>query len=253
MKILLTNDDGINSDGIQKMAACLRSVGKHKVTVVAPVQNRSAVSQAITVINEPVKIVNLGEDNWSCSGTPSDCVIAALKGDFCEKPDLVLSGINQGANLGTDIIFSGTAAAARQASLYGVPAIALSLKTRELFHWDMAASWVLEHLDELIEFWRENTFVNVNIPNRPEGPLGILTSWPGIKHYNDTLSVKKDEEGSLLCSLSWGKESVVYEAGSDLDVVSRNYVSVSTLNNFSVVIRDCCPGAPDYAAVAARS
>ena len=252
MKLLLTNDDGVNSEGIQKLAALLRSSGKYKVSIIAPEFNRSGVSQAITIFNSQVKLVKINEDTWSCSGTPADCVIAAIRGRFCEKPDLILSGINQGANLGTDLIFSGTAAGARQASLYDIPGIALSLAGRRSFYWDMAVSWIGEHLEELLSYWRKNTFVNVNIPNREEGPLGIIPAWPGLKHYKDSLLEEQTEGGALICTLKGEGESVILEAGSDSDVVSRDYVSVSTLNNLPVVVREICPRAPDYAAVAAR-
>ena len=252
MKILLTNDDGINSEGLKKLEALLRSGGKYKVSVVAPESDRSGVSQSINILKNPVKIKNLGNDTWSCSGTPADCVIAAIRGRFCEKPDLILSGINHGANLGTDLIFSGTAAGARQASLYDIPGIALSLSTRGPYFWDMAVSWIVEHLDELLSYWRKYTFVNVNIPNREEGPLGIIPTWPGLKRYKDFLTEEQAEGGVLLCTLKGMGESDDIEAGSDVDVISRNYVSVSTLNSLPVVVRNVCPEAPDYAAVAPR-
>jgi len=254
VKILLTNDDGIDSEGLQKMAELLRYTGKYKVIIVAPDKNRSGISHAISMLNVPVKLSKLGDDTWSCSGTPADCIIISSMGFLPEKPDLVLSGINKGANLGTDIIYSGTAAGARQAGLSGIPAIALSLCGKEApYNWDMAASWVVEHLEVLFAFWKNNCFINVNIPNRAEGPEGFIHAWPAIKDYGDTLSVTDAPEGGFFCSLIAGKESVFYEADSDCDVVSRNFVSVSTLYNFPAVLRSFCPGAPDYAAVAARS
>ena len=258
MKILLlTNDDGIDSEGLIKLAEVLRSKGIYRVFVIAPDADRSGVSHGLSIMNDPVKLCSLGEDTWSCSGNPVDCVIAGVLGALPVRPDLVLSGINRGANLGTDLIFSGTAAAARQASLFHIPGIALSLHRLNdddgnVYLWDMAASWAVDHLEELSSFWREYAFVNVNIPNSPGGPQGIVTSWPAVKSYSDKLEVKAAPDGSLLCSLLPGKETTVKEPGSDCDVVSRNYVSVSSVVNLPAVLGDLCPGAPAHAALADR-
>ena len=252
MNILLTNDDGISSEGIQKLADILRSRGEHRVYVIAPDANRSGVSHGLSLVNGPVKLSLLKEDTWSCSGTPADCVIAAVMGALSVKLDLVLSGINQGANLGTDIVYSGTASAARQASFFGIPAIALSLDAFSHNCWDMAAAWAADHLDELRAFWGKDTFVNVNIPNNPAGPDGIKTAWIAAKQYHDTLSVVTAQNGDRWCFLEFGPDAMKKEAGSDCDTVSRNYVSVSAVYNFPVVQKELCPSAPDYAAVLKR-
>ena len=251
MNLLLTNDDGISSDGLLKLADALRS-GGHRVSVIAPDSNRSGISHAITILNGPVKLTQVGEDTWSCAGTPGDCVIIALLGDFLQKPDLVLSGINRGENMGTDIIYSGTAGAARQAGLFGIPAIALSLAGWSGYNWDMAASWSADHLEELRAFWRKDTFVNVNIPNNPGGPLGIVKTWPAVKHYNDSLSVMDAHDGVRWCFLSGGENSAAPETGADCEVVSRNFVSVSSVYIYPIVRKDLCPGVPDYASVGPR-
>jgi len=233
--LLLTNDDGINSEGLQKLAAVLRSKGKYRVTVIAPEVNRSGISHAVSLLSGPVKLSKLGEDVYSCSGNPADCVIIATMGALPYKPDLVISGINQGENMGTDIIYSGTAAGARQAGLAGIPAVALSLAGRDTFHWDMAASWVADHLEELRAFWEKGSFVNVNIPNSPGGPEGFLTAWPAVKSYTDRLMVFNAPDGSDWCFLEGKPELTVTEAGSDCDVVSRNYVSVTSVYNYPIV------------------
>ena len=234
MNILLTNDDGIESEGILKLAEVLRSKGKHRVMVLAPDSNRSGISHAVSLLNGPVKLGKRGEDTWSCSGYPADCVIVALLGALPVKPDLVLSGINRGENLGTDLIFSGTAAAARQASLSGIPAIALSLVGRGVYHWDMAASWAADHLDELTALWEKNSFVNVNIPNNPDGPDGMRAAWPAIKGYQSELSVMDAPDGSRWCFLSGEPEEPEPQIDSDCDVVSRNCVSVTSVYNYPV-------------------
>jgi 5'-nucleotidase len=253
MNILLTNDDGISSEGILKLAEALRLSGKHKVSVIAPDVNRSGISNALSILNNAVKLSRVGENAWSCTGYPADCVIAGLKGLLSECPELVLSGINQGENIGTDLIYSGTAAAAKQGSLVGIPSIALSLAGGGPYHWDMAVSWTVRHLEELLSYWRQNSFVNVNIPNSPDGPTGIIPSWPAAKPYKDSLSTTKSKNGSLYCFLEAGEDLSFSEPGSDYDVVKRNFVSVSSVYNFPVAIKELCPGAPDYAAVALRS
>jgi 5'-nucleotidase len=253
MNILLTNDDGIASPGIRKLAEFLRAQGKYRVYIIAPDSNRSGVSHGLAILNGPVKLAPQGEDAWSCSGYPADCVIVAVLGGLPAKPDLVISGINEGANLGSDIIYSGTAAAARQASLMQIPALALSLAGKSPFCWDMAASWAADHLEELRGFWKEDTFVNVNIPNSPGGPSGIALAWPGVKHYHDSLEVMNAPDSSRWCFLAGGKGSETDEGGSDCDAVFRNLVSLSSVFNHPVVRRDLCPGVPEYASAGSRS
>ena len=252
MNILLTNDDGISSEGIIKLAQALRTLGRHKVVVIAPDTNRSGISHALSLFSGPAKMSFQGEDTWSCSGFPVDCVLVGLKASILEKPDMVLSGINRGENLGTDIIYSGTASAARQASLLGIPSAALSLVSSGPYYWDMAAGWVVDHLEEILSYWRKDSFVNVNIPNSSGGPRGIIPSWPAAKTYLDTLSIMDAPDGSRFFFLQAGEDSSKAEAGSDCDVVSRNFVSISTVYNYPAVFRELCPGAPDYAAVAMR-
>jgi 5'-nucleotidase len=235
MNILLTNDDGIESEGIRKLAAALRDEGKHRIYVLAPDGNRSGVSHSISFLYAPVRLRECSPDTWSCSGNPADCVIVAALGGFPVKPDLVLSGINRGVNLGTDIIYSGTAAAARQAALYGLPALALSLDgsldAREEdgagYFWDMAVSFILEKLPDLTSMCTKDIFINVNIPNRKDGPLGMLTTYPGIQQYRDELSSMKAPDGNVYCFMKLGGVSFRGEPGSDIDAVQRNYVSVS--------------------------
>ena len=232
MNILLTNDDGIASDGIQQLAKVLRSRGKYRVFVIAPDADRSGISHAVSLLNGPARLTRLEEDCWSCSGYPVDCVIIGLKGLLPVRPDLVLSGINRGENLGTDIIYSGTAAAARQASLSGIPALALSLAGKGVFYWDMAASWIADNLEKLIEFWEKNTFVNINIPNNPDGPAGVKETRPAVKTYGDNLAIIDTPDGNSWCFLESNPGLPVAEEGSDCDIVSKNNVSISSVYNY---------------------
>jgi len=233
MEILLTNDDGIDSPGIFLLAAALRQAG-HGVLTLAPDSNRSGVSHAISFLNGPCKLKKVGDDSWVCSGTPVDCVILAILGGIPGRekylPDLVISGINKGANLGTDITYSGTASAARQASLAGIPSLALSLvEAGKTWHWDMAVSFVMDKLQEMRDFWKPDTFVNVNIPNAAQAPKGLATAFPARRWYNDTLESYVSPSGEIYCFTLGGKIDSIEEAGSDHDQVSGGFVSMSAI------------------------
>jgi 5'-nucleotidase len=252
MNILLTNDDGVGSEGLLKLRDALCAKGKYRVCVLAPDRNRPGVSHGLKALTNPLKFTEIERDTWSCSGQPADCVLAAVLGGKPCKPDAVVSGINQGANLGSDIIYSGTGAAARQAVLMGIPGIALSLAGKGAFYWDMAVAYAADHLEEFFALWKKDVFININIPNSPKLPEGIASTWPVVKRYQDRVSFFKAPDGKEWCFFISGNSSSEYEAGSDLDVVSRNMVSVSAVAVYPVVRRDCCAGVPDYAAVGKR-
>jgi 5'-nucleotidase len=230
MTILLTNDDGIASEGIQLLAGALRERGDHRVFVIAPDRDRSGVSHCISFLRKPLRLKEREADTWACSGNPVDCVIAGMLGALPLKPELILSGINRGANLGTDLVYSGTAAAARQGSLFSVPSIALSLVESPQggeYHWDMAVSLVVKKLEEFTSLWEPDTFLNVNIPNSPGGPEGSRIAFPCQRQYRDSLSVMEAPDGERYCFALAGKPVNQPEPGSDWDTVSRNLVSLS--------------------------
>jgi 5'-nucleotidase len=152
------------------------------------------------------------------------------------KAGVVVSGINRGPNLGTDIIYSGTAAAARQAALMGIPAVTFSLAAHSGFCWNMAAEYAADHLGEFLDMWEEDTFVNVNIPNNPS-PGGIQKTWPALKNYHDRLETVKSGDGVRWLMLQAGDQTVEQEDGSDWDAVSRNMVSASPVFIHPVVSR----------------
>lgn len=162
MRVLLSNDDGIFSPGLHALEKVLAEA--HDVWVVAPDRERSGVSQCITFF-EAIKVVQVADRKFAISGTPADCAIVALKGNFIPRPDVVVSGINAGANLGTDVLYSGTVAAARQAALMGVPAIGISLD-RYGFDSDFQPSALLlaRNLEELVRRWQPGFFWNINVP-----------------------------------------------------------------------------------------
>ena len=245
MKILLTNDDGINSPGIRLLAKSLRDAG-HRVFLVAPDSNRSGCSHSILFLNSPLKLSEIEQDTWSCSGTPADCVITALLGGIPEinistesaalnmerAPDLILSGINAGANLGTDIIYSGTAAAARQGSFFKIPSVALSLVDGEIpYQWDNVISYITEKLISIMGYWKAGGFVNVNFPNIEKKPSALVPTFPSIRYYNDRIVVFSAPEGGTYCFPKIGKVDNIPEEGSDWAEVLKGNAALSVIMN----------------------
>jgi 5'-nucleotidase len=149
-------------------------------------------------------------------------------------PDLILSGINRGANLGTDMLYSGTAAAARQGSLFGVASIALSLvepcpTDDGPYYWDQAVRFSVSHLDELASQWKPDTFINVNMPNNPQGPSGLAQAFPSQRQYHDSLKAMDAPDGNRYCFYYPGEVTVTPQSCSDRDVVSQNLAAVSSI------------------------
>jgi 5'-nucleotidase len=162
-QFLLTNDDGIDAEGLHRLEDCLEGLGE--ITVVAPDRERSAVSHGLT-INVPLEVKGIGERHYTLNGTPADCVIFALRHIFRSPPDLVISGINHGANLGDDIMYSGTVAAAREASRHGVPAIAFSQAyDEEPIRFDQGAEFITGLVKAFLSRKPNGGFcLNVNLP-----------------------------------------------------------------------------------------
>ncbi|MDR1787211.1 MAG: 5'/3'-nucleotidase SurE [Treponema sp.] len=233
MNILLTNDDGIESEGLRLLADALRKDGRtkgHRYVLLAPDGDRSGVSQSLRLFSRSVRVRRRGSDEWECDGNPADCVITAMAGAVPGfRPDAVLAGINKGENLGTDIVYSGTAAAARQGALLGAPGIALSLAGEPPFHWDQAIEWVLSRLAYLLGAWRPGCFLNVNIPDRPEGLLPDVHTWPGVKTYHDTLRMQPEGD-TIRCAFTKGGSDALDQAGCDWAAVQAGAVSISAVS-----------------------
>jgi 5'-nucleotidase len=250
MRILLTNDDGITSQGIRLLAKTLRSCG-HRVFLVAPDSNRSGCSHSILFLSGPLKLSEIEEDTFSCSGTPVDCIVTALLGGIPEicistegvdlnmerAPDLILSGINAGANLGTDIVYSGTAAAARQGSFFGIPSVALSLVESDLpWQWESVISYINEKLISIMGYWKAGTFVNVNFPNNEKKPSALVPTFPSMRYYNDRIITFTSPEGGRYCFAKSGKVDNVPEEGSDWAEVLKNNAALSMVMSQPVVL-----------------
>jgi 5'-nucleotidase len=245
MRILLTNDDGISSPGIYLLAKALREAG-HRVFMVAPDTNRSGCSHSIHFFSGPLRLTEIEKDSWSCSGSPVDCVIVSLLGglpeidistktkeiDMKNAPDLVLSGINAGANLGTDIIYSGTAAAARQGSFFGIPSVALSLVDNDKpWNWQPVISYITENLDKFMSFWKPDHFVNINFPNNGSNPSAVVPCFPSMRHYNDRIVRHAAPDGGIYCFVKPGKPDNIPEEGSDWAEVLKNNAAFSVVKS----------------------
>lgn len=226
MRILLTNDDGYSSDGLKALAASLGR--RHELCILAPDSERSGMSHSMS-LRQPLKVRKLADGEYCCSGTPADCVILASHGVIPFKPELVVSGINRGPNLGTDLIYSGTAAAARQATINGLPGIAVSLATYTApFRYEALADLVADRLDYLLSLWSPDVFVNLNAPDAPAGHrYEIAEASPSRRVYKDTLKFFDGPDGYSYCFFMDGHVDTHQESGSDEDLVTRGLAAVT--------------------------
>lgn len=240
MKILLTNDDGISCEGIWALKKEFEADGVHEVFMVVPEENRSGVSHSITM-HGPIRLRQKEKNVWACSGTPADCVIVSLQGDLAIQPDIIISGINEGPNLGTDIIYSGTASAARQGALHGIVSIAVSMGSyTKPFHYSTAARYIVGHIDELLSLWEPETFLNINLPNKQEELLDYRLTHPSRRRYNDQVVRFSAPDGHHYCFLEGGAIETREDTGSDWHVVESGFVSISKIYIHPVVVQDLC-------------
>jgi 5'-nucleotidase len=222
MRILLTNDDGYASEGINALAIALGV--DHEVWTIAPDSERSGMSHAMS-LRHPLKIRKMDERAYTCSGTPADCVILALHGVIPFKPDIVVSGINRGPNLGTDLVYSGTAAAARQATLNGIPGIAVSLATyTSPFKYTALARMVADRLDFFLSQWDENVFININAPVAEDDFIyEVVPGIPGRRIYKDTLKFFDGPDGYSYSFFMDGYVDSSEQEGTDEYLVDKGF------------------------------
>jgi 5'-nucleotidase len=227
MRILVTNDDGIGAEGLVALAEALSQ--EHEVWVFAPDKERSGVSHALT-LGAPGRVKQLSERSYSCSGTPSDCVVLALLGAIGFKPELVVSGINRGPNLGTDIVYSGTCGAAREAVIAGIPGIAVSCATRDSRpRYGSAASFVSANIERLVAACTEDAFINVNAPSSDDTTLKAAWSSPCTRIYQNGLRSFEGPDGFGYFFLTGGDSGAVGAEASDYSVVASGRISVSAI------------------------
>jgi 5'-nucleotidase len=227
--ILLSNDDGVSSEGLQSLRENLSKTDE--VWVVAPDSERTCIAHAIT-LHKPLRIKDLGDRVFSTNGTPADSVLLALKVVLPRKPDLLISGINKGPNMGQDVNYSGTVAAAKEGAFTGCVALAVSVNGRSdfLFH-DATRSVV-----DLIHKIRENPFppstlLNVNIPNIPYEMLkGFMVTSLGKRIYNGNIIERIDPRGGPYYWIGGDGEGFEPIVGSDFHAVDSGYVSLTPLH-----------------------
>jgi 5'-nucleotidase len=232
MRILLTNDDGVASDGIAVLGEVLR--GSHEVWTIAPEAERSGSSHSVT-LRDSIRVRRIGERTYSCRGTPADCVLVALLGMLPVDFDMVLSGINHGPNLGTDIVYSGTAAAARQGAFMGKPSIALSVnRYAPPFRFQGPSEFVLRNLETFRSLWSPDHFVNLNFPDAaedadPAADPGCRITFPSRRIYRDRLVSFHAPNSDLFCYIGGLLPDAHSEDGSDCDAVGKDLVSISPI------------------------
>lgn len=233
MRILLTNDDGIQSDGLYALIDALNGIkdinGKtlHEIWVVAPEHERSGVSHAMT-LKRPTKLRRLGDFRYSCSGTPADCIIIAGLSVLHDAPNLVISGINRGPNLGTDIVYSGTCGAARQAALEGIPSIAISCAAfGDDYEYQGLTSFLVGNLKKLVALWQPDSFININGPSSACTDLEAVWATPGKNRYRDNLKCFDGADGYTYCFLAEGRQEREMDIHSDHYVISQGRIALS--------------------------
>ena len=228
MRVLLTNDDGIGSDGLLALQGLLTK--NHDVRVVAPDKERSGTFHA-TTFREEIVVRSLGEGRYSCTGTPADCVLYSLLGAIDFKPEVVISGINLGANLGTDIVYSGTVGAARQAVLMKVTGIAVSLVTmKSKPDFTVAARFISDHLRFLTSLWDEEHFINVNVPDEASHKAGISVTRPARRVYNFRIVEEGSEKNERAFTLHGTAGCVQDGDRTDWAAIRTGRISISPVS-----------------------
>ena len=232
MRILVSNDDGVDAPGIRILAEGLRGAG-HEVWVVAPDRDRSGASNSLT-LDLPIRTKRLDPHTLRVNGTPTDCVHLALTGMLDFDPDIVVSGINNAANLGDDVIYSGTVSAAMEGRFLGLPAIAVSLVTcdHKGVHYDSACEAVLLLMRRLlIDPLPADTILNVNVPDRPWNEIrGLAVTRLGRRHRSAPCVAQTDPRGRPIYWIGPPGEAADDGPGTDFNAVRDGYVSITPIH-----------------------
>lgn len=242
MKLLISNDDGVYALGIRTLANTLAEAG-HEVTVVCPDRERSATGHGLT-LHQPIRaekiesVFHPAVNVWACSGTPSDCVKLAIWALLDSPPDLVLSGINHGSNLGTDVLYSGTVSAAMEGVIEGIPSIAFSLTSFSSQEFQPAADFAAVLVRQLEKHpLPELTLLNVNVPAIDRNEIrGALVTRQGVRRYTDVFEKRVDPRGKIYYWLAGElledieDPDVPDEAPTDVQAIRENYITITPLH-----------------------
>ncbi len=229
--ILLTNDDGVDAYGLGLLAECLQDDPDFRLSVVAPADQQSATSHSLT-LHSPLRIIDRGESRWAVTGTPTDSVLVGIEQILKDDPpDLVISGVNHGANMGEDVTYSGTVAAALEGTILGKPSYAVSCTSHEPADWGAVKAFLRHGLRPFLDFPLERqSILNINIPPIPADQVkGVRVAPLGSRVYQDVISVHTDPRGS---SYLWiGGNGPVWDRQPDTDATlnHQGYVVVTPL------------------------
>ena len=228
MRILVSNDDGYSAPGLEALVKALEGLGD--LTVVAPETNHSGASNSLT-LNRPLSVRTASNGFIAVNGTPSDCVHVALTGLMDTRPDLVVSGINNGANMGDDTLYSGTVAAATEGYLFGIPSIAFSQVERGWGHLDAAARLARRFVEQVIAGGLDKPFLlNVNIPNRADADqLPQRITRLGRRHASEGVIEQVNPRGETIYWIGPAGDAREAGEGTDFHATSNGQVSITPL------------------------
>jgi 5'-nucleotidase len=225
--ILVSNDDGIDALGIKVLREAVATLGH--VIVFAPEDNKSGSSHTLS-IHKSIKVKKIDENAYSTDGTPTDCILYSVRGILENKPDIILGGINQGANLGSDVSYSGTVAVAMEGALLGIPSIAFSqVDFHSAFDPEFAkkvTNWITDKV--LRNKLPEGVFLNVNLPASPNGKIKITCL--GNRIYRDEILKVNEDKGEFVYSLGGQDPTWISSPNSDFDAVDAGFVSVTPIH-----------------------
>lgn len=230
LRLLCTNDDGIHARGLAVLAEAAAAHGR--VEIVAPDRQQSASSHSLT-LHRPLRVTRVGERRYTVDGTPTDCVLIAVNELLDERPDFVLSGVNHGPNMGEDVLYSGTVAAAMEATILGVPAVAVSFAGEDPAGIEAFGPLLERLVGSLLRRadFPEETFFNVNLPDRaPEEVDGIRVTALGRRVYSDSLTRSTDPRGAEYLWIGGGRSRWRGREDSDFRAVQAGLVSVTPLH-----------------------
>lgn len=231
MKILVSNDDGIHSEGLLALARALENITE--VWVVAPDRERSAVSHSLSMGRSLrfKKLKDLGPRFFSVNGTPTDCILLGVSKILPERPHLIVSGINKGENLGEDITYSGTVSAAIEGTILGIPSFAISLVARDNFDFTPAARFAVRLARNIFrQGLPRNTFLNVNVPYKEKQPRSYKITRMGKRIYGESVQEKVDRSGRKYYTIGGNDPGYADTLDSDFKAIANNYISITPLH-----------------------
>ncbi|MCB2180996.1 MAG: 5'/3'-nucleotidase SurE [Desulfobulbaceae bacterium] len=227
--ILVTNDDGVHAPGLRMLFEAMKSAGNP--VIVAPDRDNSAVSHSLT-LNRPLRVIEIEPNIFAINGTPADCVTIGVEKVLGRRPDLVVSGINAGANLGHDISYSGTVSAAKEGTIRGVPSMALSMSGEPPYLYETAVNCALGIVDILLESaFPKDCYLNINVPNLAQKDIsGIKITKQGRRIYENALQELPDPWGRPCFWIGGGSPSKDRVPGTDSFEIKKNAISITPIH-----------------------